>query len=81
MEFKKLFLFWFGDGDEQMIANLDNLILPNVKGGMDASGYALHALAERFNGASTTTQEAFDRIYGGNCDYHEAQGINVPLHC
>ena len=48
---------------------------------MDYAGYALHALAERFNGEHTTTQEAFDRIYGGNCIYHEAQGINVPLYC
>ena len=51
---------------------------------MDYAGYALHALAERFNGEHTTTQEAFDRIYGGNCDYLEAQGgLSLPdlKHC
>ena len=48
---------------------------------MDRAGYALHAIAERYNGEHTTTQIAFDRIYGGNCIYHEAQGINVPMYC
>ena len=67
-----------------MIEKLDDLVFPDSKGGMDASGYKLHEIAEQLNGKHTTTQEAFDRIYGGNCDYIEAQGgVSVPdlLRC
>ena len=45
VELKRLFLFWFGDGDEDLVGYLDERILPNYQGLMDATGYELHDLA------------------------------------
>jgi len=82
IEFKRLFLFWFGDGDEDLIGYLDKKILPNYQGLMDAKGYELHELADLLNGSETTTQEVFNRIYGGNCIYLEQSGVDpLPAYC
>ena len=42
LDFKNLFLFWFGDGNEGFVNYLDTLIFPASQVGMDEDGYRLH---------------------------------------
>merc|ERR1719510_2138484 len=82
VEFKRLLLFWFGDGNPDLVNYLDQQILPNYQGLMDAKGYELHEVATLLNGSLTTTQEVFNRVYVGNCDFLLQTGLTpLPAYC
>ena len=46
VEFKRLFLFWFGDGNSDQVKFLDESIFPSHQGLMDDFGYSLHDQAD-----------------------------------